>query len=129
MSRARKVNDDSLEWLIMVARVGSVALAAMTPLWLVIAVLSGISRAYVAALVLGVCALGAGWFGWVRYGNEEWTQSGRTSPVLPLCGARWNDQTCARLIARDGRHIQLEGLDEGVHHDEVHDPQRERTWV
>lgn len=73
----KRVLDSSLEWLILLARVLSVAcLVAFVTL---LAVLTVAARWYPwAALALqAILWAGAfGWFGWWLYGNEEWRRRG-----------------------------------------------------
>lgn len=68
-------NDQAMEWLIAVLRVGSV-IAAMAlcfqMVWLAATLqLSGVCPALVEAVIAAV----AGYLGWWHFGNEEWRKS------------------------------------------------------
>lgn len=106
----RTLNDNALEWLIMVLRYTSIA-----------AMIVGLGTAAFGApprtyIVLGVYAVVAGVVGWWLLGNPEWAHPAET------CGARYQNLVCTQPVeVRPVAH-------EGVHWDARNDPSRSSLW-
>lgn len=117
MNRVSRLNDRSLELLILLARGYSVlAAAAFMAFGLVAIWTTGHTQASALisqAVSLGN-ALGIGYWAWWQRGNVEW------APVL-YDGARWGELHCNIQVGKDGRH-------DGPHGDGLRDPEGAQTW-
>lgn len=114
-----RANDRSLEYLILLGRLLSVAagLAALAFTMVVFWARDEHTRGAALASLLICLALtsGLGFLSWVSYGNKEWH-------VRPLAdGARWGDLQCNVQLGSDGTHP-------GEHWDSRLDPRKEHLW-
>lgn len=122
---ARKINDTALEWLIVVARVGSVVYLGLAFTFLVAAALLVKPGLAFGAGVLMVAAAFTGWFGWWQFGNAEWrpakaSRKGLCPAVRPLVDEP-EPLVCNVQVDANGRH-------RGMHWDSVRDPRGEWKW-
>ena len=75
-NRVERLNDGSLEWLILINRAASVVGALGVLAFVSAGILYGDWRVFAVAGVQAVATLATGWFGWWHYGNPEWRSHG-----------------------------------------------------
>jgi hypothetical protein len=120
----RKVNDQSLEWLIFVTRWLAVV-AALGALALLTLAAIRVQQEFVIGYVVGAAVLAgaaclAGYLGWYRLGNADWP--GEPSRGAVICGAYYQGMVCNVEVDERGLHT-------GDHQDGVRDPEGARTWM
>lgn len=77
-TRIERLNDRSLEGLILLARASSVLAALSVVVFVCVGILEGDWRIFAVCGVQAAAGGFAGWFGWWHYGNEEWRSRGST---------------------------------------------------
>lgn len=75
-NRVERLNDGSLEWLILANR--AAAVVGFLGVWVFVSagILTGDWRVFAVAGVQALAAVATGWFGWWHYGNAEWRKHG-----------------------------------------------------